>query len=97
MGKTITKKPEKKVEKKEAKYKVVFEINGTTTTLTGNTLVGVINSFERPPFVKTDFVVKASNGKKTIEHIIPVMKARRTLQNRIAVQLLASNLSKQLG
>lgn len=93
----MAKTPTTKKEKATPKYVVELEMNGVKTKLAGDTVLEALTLFEKPPLVKSDLVISVSNGLRSRQHLIPIMKARRTFNNRTALSLLASNLSKLLG
>lgn len=95
----MPKKPEKKVAKpkKQPKYKVSIEVNGETTDLKGDDVLTVLQKFEKPAIIKTDFVVKIDTKSKTVVDFVGVHEARKLLSNTTALELFAHNLTKRLG
>lgn len=92
-----TKKPVKKVGASEPnKFKLEITVNGETTKVGTNDIVEALKAFERPALIKTDLVVSAKVGKKTVEKVLLVQAARRLFNNGTAMILFAKNLSQRL-
>lgn len=95
-----TKKTVKKVGTSEPKEKNKFNleitVNGETTKVGTNDIQKALTAFERPALIKTDFVVSAKSGKKTVEQVLMVQAARRLFNNGTAMILFAKNLSSRL-
>lgn len=77
-----TKKAVKKTvkAKKTPTYEVILNYNDKEVVLTGDDLTQIFNDFE-PEIFKSRVNVKVKKGKRVIERLWPVMKARRVFRN----------------
>lgn len=87
--------PKKKVATKK-KCSLTVSVNGTEQTFEHDTLLGCVQQFVKPDFVKTDILLKANVEGMKSEAVLGVFKARRTFGNGTSMVLLASDLTKRL-
>ena|SRR3990167_615096 len=102
----------KKVEKKVAKktkaaplgaakpkkgYSLEMDVNDTTYKTFAKDIHSALKDIEIPVFFKTDVILRIGNGQRTIEKYYKTFTARHVFANKTAIEILASNLTKEIG
>lgn len=94
--KQVTKLGAEKKAKKPV-YTVEISVNNEVYKVSGDTILEALMKYEAPAIVKTDTLVAVTKGNVTKDKELGVFDARRTFANPTAIELLATNLVRQIG
>lgn len=84
--------------KKEAKYRVEFDVNEEKSKFNGNDLEAILRQYEAPQIITTICYIRVESGKAKVERMIPAKHFRRLFyENETGLELLASQLNDELG